>query len=81
MEDNVKLDLWSRQLMLSQSTERKKSWHSQTRLVSLVEIFLKISQKLSSIFSFFSFSEKFWAIFQISSESSRFSPKITEWEI
>ena len=81
MEDNVKLDLWSRQLMLSQSTERKKSWHSQTRLVSLVEIFLKISQKLSSIFSFFSFSEKFWEIFQISSESSRFSPKITEWEI
>ena len=33
MEDNVKLVLWSRQLMPSQSTERKKSWHSQTRLV------------------------------------------------
>ena len=30
---NVKLDLWSKQLMPSQSTERKKSWHSQTRLV------------------------------------------------
>ena len=33
VEYNVKLDLWSRQLMPSQSTERKKSWHSQTRLV------------------------------------------------
>ena len=33
MEDNVKLDLWPRQLMPSQSTERKKSWHSQTCLV------------------------------------------------
>ena len=33
MEDNVKLDLCSRQLMLSQSTERKKNCHSQTRLV------------------------------------------------
>ena len=33
VEDNVKLDLWSRQLMPSQSTERKKNWHSQTRLV------------------------------------------------
>ena len=33
MEDNVKLDLWSRQLMPSQSTEHKKSCHSQTRLV------------------------------------------------
>ena len=33
VEDNVKLDLCARQLMPSQSTERKKSWHSQTRLV------------------------------------------------
>ena len=33
VENNVKLDLWSRQLMPSQSTERKKSWHSPTRLV------------------------------------------------
>ena len=33
VEDNVELDLWSRQLMPSQSTERKKSWHSRTRLV------------------------------------------------
>ena len=28
----------------------------------------------------FQFSEKFWEIFQISSESSRLSLKITEWE-
>ena len=27
VEDNVKLDLWSRQLMPLQSTERKKSLH------------------------------------------------------
>ena len=33
VKDNLKLDLWSRQLMLSQSTERKKSWHSQNHLV------------------------------------------------
>ena len=33
VENNVKLDLLSRQLMPLQSTERKKSWHSQTCLV------------------------------------------------
>ena len=33
VEDNVKLDRWSWRLMPSQSTESKKSWHSQTRLV------------------------------------------------
>ena len=33
VEDNVKRDVWSRQLMPSQSTERKKSWHTQTSLV------------------------------------------------
>ena len=45
VEDNVKLDLWSRQLMPSQSTEHKKSYHSPTRLVcvrrcALVDSFL-----------------------------------------
>ena len=40
-----------------------------------------ISQKLSSIFSFFNFLRNSVRFFQISSESSRFSPKITEWEI
>ena len=43
-----------------------------------------ISQNFSEIifdFLIFQFSEKFWEIFQISSESSRSSPKITEWEI
>ena len=29
VENNVKLDLWSRQLMSSQSTKRKKRWHSR----------------------------------------------------
>ena len=33
VEDNAKLDLWSSQLMPSQSTERKRSWYSPTRLV------------------------------------------------
>ena len=33
-----------------------------------------------SDFLIFQFSEKFWEIFQISSESSRLSLKITEWE-
>ena len=40
-----------------------------------------ISQNFSEIifdFLIFQFSEKFWEIFQISSESSRLSPKITE---
>ena len=43
-----------------------------------------ISQNFSEIifdFLIFQFSEKFWEIFQISSASSRLSPKITEWEI
>ena len=45
VEDNVKLDLWSRQMMPSQSTERKKSWYLHTRLVhdrccALVNYFL-----------------------------------------
>ena len=33
MEENVKLDLWSRQLMRSQSIEHEKRWHSQTHLI------------------------------------------------
>ena len=43
-----------------------------------------ISQSFSKIISdflIFQFSEKFWEIFQISSESSRLSLKITDWEI
>ena len=32
LEDNVQRDLWSMQLVPPQSTERKKSCHSQTRL-------------------------------------------------
>ena len=43
-----------------------------------------ISQNFSEIifdYLIFQFSEKFWEIFQISSESSRLSPKITEEEI
>ena len=48
VEDDVKLDLWLRQLMSSHSTERKKSWHSQRRLVcdrccALVHSFLNIA--------------------------------------
>ena len=40
-----------------------------------------ISHNFSEIifdFHIFQFSEKFWAIFQISSKSSELSPKITE---
>ena len=43
-----------------------------------------ISQNFSELnfeFLIFQFSEKFWDIFQISSESYRFSPKITEYII
>ena len=45
---------------------------------ALVEIFLRISWEIIFDFLIFQFSDKFWEIFQISSESSRVSPKITE---